>query len=182
MDDKRASQNRRRRELYARKKELRRQELVVSGENQPVRKRKSRRLTGLASSDDTISIHIGEVTTDRTIDVSDEPIEGVEEIVESAGMESIHFPSVDVRMCQSIWFIFKVEQYDVLYVWNQLYFLTIYTKYTSSDHFVVHAFTAENERCATPECTEALAFMKNHRHRKIVHNHGFKFFDVQMVE
>ncbi|KAL2549269.1 hypothetical protein Fot_10799 [Forsythia ovata] len=52
--------------------------------------------------DDTISVHTGEVTTDRRIDVSDEPIEGVEEIVESVGIESIHFPSVDVRMCQSI--------------------------------------------------------------------------------
>ncbi|KAL2488872.1 replication protein A 70 kDa DNA-binding subunit D-like [Forsythia ovata] len=47
MGDKRASQNRWRRELNARKKELRRHELVVNGENLPMRKR-NRHLTGLA--------------------------------------------------------------------------------------------------------------------------------------
>ncbi|KAL2549188.1 Uncharacterized protein Fot_10718 [Forsythia ovata] len=48
MDDKRASRNRRRRQLNARKKELRRHKLVVNGENLPMRKKKSGRLTRLA--------------------------------------------------------------------------------------------------------------------------------------
>ncbi|KAL2488826.1 Uncharacterized protein Fot_42118 [Forsythia ovata] len=110
MGDKRASQNRWRRELNARKKELRRHELVVNGENLPMRKR-NRHLTGLArrvltlsgslnidvsASDNTTSVR-GEGTMDRGIDVSNEPIEGVEEIVQSAENEQYATSKVVLR-------------------------------------------------------------------------------------